>query len=924
MSIQKHLALIIFILLVVVPAQAEVTFLNAWGTYGIGNGQFDTPTGIAVGPTGRVYIVDQLNSRVQRFSVEGAYETEWGGIGTADGSFNSPEGIAISPTGQVFVADRNNDRIQRFDADGTFETKWGVTGSGNGGFLSPYGVSVNSSGKVYVVDSNNDRIQRFKSDGTFETKWGSSGSGDGQFLVPIDVALGPTGQVYVTDFSADRIQRFSSVGTFETKWGSSGTGGGSFDGPNGLAVSDANQVYVADVFNHRIQRFDSDGVFEIAWGNPGSADGQFQLPQYVTVTPTGFVYVSDSGNHRIQRFFDSDAWVSGTNNFVNSVTGPIHVGLGSGQVLGQSLNLNPSKGLNVAGTTSIEADGALTLSGGSFVTDTLAFNDGLLLLDSSVTLSTVTTLLVNPGAGVINTNGHDLLTDAYLTGAGALVKSGVGNLALTGSGTLGAVSVEGGTLILGNTLNTSSVDILADGALQVDSSGRLNGVLLNSGVVSGGGEVVGSLTNNSGGEVRVATGERLFVGAPISTHTNSGRIEVVGGEVEFRGPVMNSPTTGRIVGRNGTLRFGGPLLNDGVLALSYGISDVFGVIDNTSTGRVTITGESQATFYDDVANEGTVQTSAGSSAVYLGDVTGSGSFTGTGTNYFEGDVYPGSSAGTMDFEGDVVLSALTTLGIEIGGTAANNFDSLDIDGSAALDGMLAVSLIDPMGGTNVFVPSAGDTFEFLRADGGLGGTTFDSLVLPALSGSLTWFVDYGSNDVSLLVTFTSDFDFDFDVDLDDLDALTLVGDLTTGVAVSQADAKYDLNGDNTIDTADLHQWLADAATVNGFSSPYLLGDANLDGDVDVFQFDGNGDAQLLSSNLGTTSGAKWSMGDFNADGDVDVFQFDGGGDAQLLSSNLGMSSSPLLSSSVAPVVPEPTTCALALAALCLAMNRRWI
>ncbi len=34
---------------------------------------------------------------------------------------------------------------------------------------------------------------------------------------------------------------------------------------------------------------------------------------------------------------------------------------------------------------------------------------------------------------------------------------------------------------------------------------------------------------------------------------------------------------------------------------------------------------------------------------------------------------------------------------------------------------------------------------------------------------------------------------------------------------------------------------------------FLAGDANMDSDVDVFQFDGSGDAQLLSSNIGQTA-----------------------------------------------------------------------
>jgi hypothetical protein len=99
----------------------------------------------------------------------------------------------------------------------------------------------------------------------------------------------------------------------------------------------------------------------------------------------------------------------------------------------------------------------------------------------------------------------------------------------------------------------------------------------------------------------------------------------------------------------------------------------------------------------------------------------------------------------------------------------------------------------------------------------------------------------------------------------------------------------DKSGGN-INTADRDAWLAAAATDAGFASPFHIGDANLDGDVDVFQFDGGGDAQALSSNLGQTSGQTWADGDFNGDGDVDAFQFDGGGDAQLLSSNIGISS----------------------------------
>jgi len=151
----------------------------------------------------------------------------------------------------------------------------------------------------------------------------------------------------------------------------------------------------------------------------------------------------------------------------------------------------------------------------------------------------------------------------------------------------------------------------------------------------------------------------------------------------------------------------------------------------------------------------------------------------------------------------------------------------------------------------------------------------------------------------------ADFNGDGNVDIIDVNLLTAEADLPLGLMVPPADAKFDLNLDKIIATADLDQWLADAATFNGLASPYLRGDANLDGDVDVWDLDGTGDAQLLSENLGMETGAVWGDGDFNGDGDVDVWAMDGSGDAQLLSENLGSSLDVGTNA-----VPEPSTLAL--------------
>ena len=77
------------------------TFVAKWGSNGGGPGQFSRPNGVAVGPTGNVFVTDVFNGRVQKFTPNGAYINEFGVPGGGPGMFNLTFGIWAEPDGDL-------------------------------------------------------------------------------------------------------------------------------------------------------------------------------------------------------------------------------------------------------------------------------------------------------------------------------------------------------------------------------------------------------------------------------------------------------------------------------------------------------------------------------------------------------------------------------------------------------------------------------------------------------------------------------------------------------------------------------------------------------------------------------------------------------------------------------------------------------
>ncbi|MGV7226900.1 MAG: fibronectin type III domain-containing protein [Nitrosopumilus sp.] len=109
-----------------------VCFVEEFGSTGTDEGEFDEPRGLAYDDTNDLlYVSDTDNDRIQIFEiVEGntcpsgtdevvdgvCFVEEFGSKGDGDGEFDSPMGIALDTTNDLLlVADSNNDRIQAFE-----------------------------------------------------------------------------------------------------------------------------------------------------------------------------------------------------------------------------------------------------------------------------------------------------------------------------------------------------------------------------------------------------------------------------------------------------------------------------------------------------------------------------------------------------------------------------------------------------------------------------------------------------------------------------------------------------------------------------------------------------------------------------------------------------------------------------------------
>jgi sugar lactone lactonase YvrE len=206
--------------------------------------QLDHPTAIAIDAAGDIYIADTGNHRVRRVAaatgviatIAGDGIEGFGGDGGAAiaAAIDSPSGLAIGSTGDVFIADTHNGRIRKVAATTQIITTVAGVGVSSGnvqsfggdggaataaGLALPRGLTLDAAGNLYMADSANHRIRRISS-GVISTVAGQGTetfAGDGAPAVaasldaPRSVATSPAGLLTLADTGNQRVRQLDAL-----------------------------------------------------------------------------------------------------------------------------------------------------------------------------------------------------------------------------------------------------------------------------------------------------------------------------------------------------------------------------------------------------------------------------------------------------------------------------------------------------------------------------------------------------------------------------------------------------------------------------------------------------------------------------------------------------------------------------------------
>lgn len=255
------------------------------------------PQSGVVDQNGRILVTDVSRSAVFVFDPVNGRLDVWE-FAQGFRRFASPSGIALGPAGRVFVADAELRQVVTLDPEGN-----GTVLIDSTQLLRPTGLAWDEKdGLLYVADTQAHQIKVFDMTGRRVRVIGQRGEGPGEFNFPTFLALSRD-RLVVADTMNARVQLIPLDDSGQAQIvGERGTNVGNFVRPKGVAVDAENNLYVIESYHDHLLIFDERARFLLPIGGTGKVAGNFYLPGGVWIDQGNRVFVADTFNGRIAVF----------------------------------------------------------------------------------------------------------------------------------------------------------------------------------------------------------------------------------------------------------------------------------------------------------------------------------------------------------------------------------------------------------------------------------------------------------------------------------------------------------------------------------------------------------------------------------------------------------------------------------------------
>jgi sugar lactone lactonase YvrE len=320
------------------PASLVLKITHA-GTVSIISKSVPSPTGVAVGPNGRVYVstytgIEEFrsngrstlmplsfpssgvavdaNNTVFASDSNGNRVVEMTALGPRQlpiSGFNYTTGIAVGPTGNLYVGTQSSSSVVRVGPSGTQTSLYSKP-------IQPLGIATDNAGDVFVVNANTSGVTKISPTGTRTVVYPGFHRTSCCVIegLPEGLATNPHGDLFIAGFNRSFVIEVTPQGqqvmlALHTVFPRIAI---DITEPTGLAVGDTGTIYVVEsaLGGSRILVRSPTGKQTIIGSGLSQSQG-------IAVNAQGDVFVADSMNNRVEELLPSGQQLTVAGDFTS-------------------------------------------------------------------------------------------------------------------------------------------------------------------------------------------------------------------------------------------------------------------------------------------------------------------------------------------------------------------------------------------------------------------------------------------------------------------------------------------------------------------------------------------------------------------------------------------------------------------------------